>query len=209
MLDFTIANTAPTIRSLKADTALPIGSGTPVTWRAEAVGGPGPFEYRFFLYNYATQSWSALTGYGPSDSFTWTPSSADAGSYQVQAWIRRQGSTAASPAAYLNSEPFTVLDATPSIAAVNRDIADLTAGTPVTWTAVAGGGPGPLEYQFMRYDVSRQTWSIAQEYSWDNTFSWVPKTTERGAYTMQVWVRRFGSTASYENWLAASPFTVK
>ena len=72
-----------------------------VTWRAEAVGGPGPFEYRFWLYNQASESWADLTGYGPSDSVTWTPSSADAGNYHVQAWIRRQGSTAASPAAYL------------------------------------------------------------------------------------------------------------
>ena len=208
-LDFTVGNTAPTIRSLKADTALPAGSGTAVTWRAEAAGGPGPFEYRFFLYNQTRDSWSAVTGYGPSDSFTWTPSSADAGTYVVQAWIRRQGSTAASPAASLSTEPFTIVDATPTITAINRDLVDVTAGTPLTWTALARGGPGPLEYQFWLYDVSTQTWSLAQNYSWDNTFSWVPKTTERGTYSMQVWVRRFGSTASYETWSTASPFTVR
>ena len=82
-------------------------------------------------------------------------------------------------------------------------------GAPVTWTAVAGGGPGPLEYQFWRYNESLRTWSIVQEYSWDKTFSWVPKPTERGAYTVQVWVRRFGSTAPYESWFSASPFTVR
>jgi N-acetylmuramoyl-L-alanine amidase len=208
-LAFTIANSTPTIRSLRPDRALPIGSGTPVTWRADAVGGPGPFEYKFWRYSQSTDSWSALTAYGPSDSYTWIPSAADEGNFVVQAWIRRQGSTAANPAAYLSTQRFTVTDATPSISAVNRDVVETTAGMPVTWTAVAGGGPGPLEYQFWRYDVSRQTWSIAQEYSWDNTFSWVPKPSERGAYTIQVWVRRFGSATAYDGWMSASPFNIK
>jgi hypothetical protein len=208
-LPFTVADAVPVVKSLKADSALPIGSGTPVTWRAEASGGPGPFEYKFWLNNLATDSWSALTEYGPSDRYTWTPRAGDAGSYIVQVWIRRQGSTAGNYAAYRSTEVFTVADAVPSIAAITPDVTEnLTPGMPITWTALAAGGPGPLEYQFLRYDANRGSWSIAQDYSWDNTYSWVPKASERGSHTIQVRVRRFGSAASFEGWLQAPAFAV-
>jgi hypothetical protein len=67
--------------------------------------------------------------------------------------------------------------------------------TPITWTAVAIGGTGNLEYQFWRYRASTNIWTLVQKYSALSTFTWQPSAAEAGTYAMQVRVRSVGSTA--------------
>ncbi len=206
--DFQVANTAPTITALNSNTGLPVGTGTPLTWRTWMTGGPGPFEYKFFLYRHAASSWFVAQDYGSSNTFTWTPLPGDTGDYKLQVWTRRQGST--TTAAWLDSGTFSVADATPSVSAITRDApAPLTVGMPITWKAKGGGGPRPLEYRFWRHDVTRGTWTIAQDYSWDDTYSWVPSAGEEGSYMLQVWVRRTGSSADWQGWLSSEVFEVR
>jgi hypothetical protein len=82
----------------------------------------------------------------------------------------------------------------------------LTAGQPVTWTATASHS-SPLEYRFYLY--RKTVWTLAQDYSASNTFTWTPTGADVGEpYTVQVWVRSVGSTAQYEAWLSTPTFAV-
>ena len=66
--------------------------------------------------------------------------------------------------------------------------------SPITWTATATGGVGPLLYQFWRL---RQGvgWTMVQDYSTLNTFSWTPVEADAGSYVLQVWVKSSLSAA--------------
>ena len=196
---FQIANTTPTIRSITSDVAVPHGTGVPITWRTDAIGGPGPLRYKYLLYNQSRDTWIQLRDYAADSAFTWRPTAGDAGSYSLQVWVRRAGSTAAYDT--WGAAGFTLSDSTPVVRKITLDAATVAAGTPVTLTALASGGPGELELLFWRFRHSTGTWEAAQDYSWDKTLAWVPLPGDAGRYTFQLWVRRSGSTAWYEAWM--------
>ena len=73
----------------------------------------------------------------------------------------------------------------------------LTAGSPVTWTATATNTLSAVEYRFYLYKKS--AWVLVQDYSASNKYSWTPQVSDAGtSYSLQVWARAVGSTASYE-----------
>jgi hypothetical protein len=195
---FQIGNGVPVVRAVTSDKAAPFGTEAPVTFTVDARGGPGALQYSFLLYSQARDSWSQVRPYGPSNTFTWTPSMGDQGDYTVQAWVRRPSSTAPYEA-WAATGMFTVGNPTPTVQSVTINVGTATTvGTPLNVVARASGGPGFLEYRFLKYSLSTQAWTIVQEYSWDNSFAWVPGPLDRGLHTFQVWVRRSGSSAAYE-----------
>jgi hypothetical protein len=48
---------------------------------------------------------------------------------------------------------------------------------------------------------------MVQDYSASNTFAWTPTAFDVGAYTLEVWVRNFGSPAAYDAW-SDTTFTI-
>jgi len=203
---FDISNT-PLSVTISADAGVPIGTGAPVSWTAKVTGGPGPYEYRFYLFNAARETWALVQDYGLKDTFTWTPSIGDAGSYLFQAWVRRVGSGAVYDA-WTASGFFTVAGGAPSILSLTGSTGQqAVVGAPVTWTAKPAGGEGPLEYSFWMLNQATQVWTELQSYSWDRSFDWVPTVGQEGTYIVQVRVRRSSSTAPFEGWSSA-PFEV-
>ncbi len=105
-------------------------------------------------------------------------------------------------------EVFEPVDVTELIADRASPVAP---GTVVTWTATATGGTAPLQYQFWLYSPG-SGWSVLQSYSPSASVSWEPASA--GSYTVQVWVRSAGSTATYDDWrnsmnlVVSSPLTV-
>ena len=82
-----------------------------------------------------------------------------------------------------------------------------TAGSPVTFTAVGSSATGPVEYRFFILRAETGQWSVVREYGVANTAVWTPPIA--GTYITQIWVRRLGSTASYESYVNGAPLTVK
>jgi hypothetical protein len=76
--------------ALSADLAAPQGAGTPITWTAVAAGGQAPYQYRWLLHDGA--SYTVLAEWGASNTFVWTPVSANP-NYVVVARARSAGST--------------------------------------------------------------------------------------------------------------------
>jgi len=70
-------------------------------------------------------------------------------------------------------------------------------GTPITFTATATNGTAPYSYKWWVFDGA--AWTILQNWSASNTYTWTPITANSG-FRVAVWVRSAGSTAdSYDN----------
>ena len=82
----------------------------------------------------------------------------------------------------------------------------LLAGKPVTWTASATSKQGPVEYEF--WLLSAAGWVKAQDYSSNNSYTWMPSLGDGGVHAVQAWARTVGSTAKYEAWVGTALFTV-
>jgi len=205
---FTIANTSLVIGSLEADAALPAPTGAPITFKAKASGGPAPLQYRFYRLNRQTNIWTMVRDYSTVDNYTWTPAATDEGSYSVQVWVRRAGSTAAYDL-FRTSDAFSIMNVAPAVADF-RTTTPLPAGTgtPITWKVSAGGGPGPLQYRFYRLNRATNIWTMVQDFGPSSSYSWTPAAGEVGTYALQVWVKRPGATGAYEAWSSTPDFAI-
>jgi hypothetical protein len=77
-------------------------------------------------------------------------------------------------------------------------------GDSAQWTVVASAGGSPLEYIWYVYDGS--AWTSTTWSQTATSFHFIPKKT--GLHNLQVWVRRVGSTASYDAYKAANDLSV-
>jgi hypothetical protein len=93
------------IRSLTSNIEMSARAGTRVTWTAWASGGSGPLEYQF--WRWSGSGWQIVQAYGPSSTFGWTPTSAEAGKHAIQVWVRSVGSSAQYEA-YMGTAVFTI-----------------------------------------------------------------------------------------------------
>jgi hypothetical protein len=130
-----------------------------------------------------------------------------AGTYYYR--IRANGSAGSS--AWTNGSPFPAVAGALTFMSVTASRPSPFAPdgtTSITWTAIATGGIGPLQYEFWRYQ-SGVGWTMVQAYGTANTYTWTPGLNDAGTYTIQVWVRNAGSTASYDVWGNSSSLVVQ
>jgi hypothetical protein len=191
---FSVQPTAISVPWLFVDATFPSETGKPITWTAWPKGGmAGPLQYQFWLYSQGT-GWKNAQPYGPSQSFTWTPTFGDAGSHSLQVWVRRNGSTAAYEAWRASPGSFPVTAASLHLTTATRFPAP--PGHSIQWTADVPDPTANVEYEFSVYSTSTGQWSIAQPYGLSETFTWVPGTS--GDYAIRARVREVGSSAAFE-----------
>ncbi len=70
-----------------------LASAGTITFTANAAGGSGSYEYRFYLKDNITNAWSLVRDYNTTNTWAWTPGAA--ASYTIQVQARNVGSTAA------------------------------------------------------------------------------------------------------------------
>jgi hypothetical protein len=172
----------------------------PITFSATATGGPAPLQYKFLRYSAAT-GWRVAQDYSATNTFTWFPPE---GENAVQVWVRAAGSTA-TYLDWMSTGSFTVLSATPKLTSLSPDVVfPVSFLVPITFTATAIGGTGPLQFKFLRYSTMTG-WIVARDYGASNTFTWFPP---QGLNAVQVWVRSAGSTVAYQDWASTGLFNV-
>jgi hypothetical protein len=206
---FAIAAPAPVLVSavtIAANKTAPQKAGTAITWTATASGGVAPVQYKWLVYD---DSWKVVTGWSTSNTFTWTPSVANA-DYQVGVWVRG-GNNTNDTLEVSTSTPFpiTAAAATPRanavVLGVNR-IAPQTVGTTMIATATVSGGVGPYTYKWLVYDANG--WQAVTGWTSSNTYSWTPTKADAN-YQIGVWVRSAGNTNEEIEASGTLPFVIK
>lgn len=199
--------TATTLRvEVAADRLMPVAPRVPVTLTATASGTADPVEFKFRQLNASTGAWTTIANYSTNASITWRPETASR--HQIEVWARRVGSDARFEARSVAKvfEVATVPARLVSLA-VNQQF-PLPARSPVTLTAQAAGGSGPLEYQFWRFNAASGTWTVLQPYSPLSSVTWTPGEQDWGQYAFRVWVRSAGSRGRFEASAASDTFEI-
>jgi hypothetical protein len=81
-------------------------------------------------------------------------------------------------------------------------------GPQVVFEAVATGGSGSYEYQFWGKKSTQAAYSLARDYSPDNTWVWNTAGAGAGTYYVQAYARNAGSTLASEAISAPLPYVI-
>jgi hypothetical protein len=129
------------------------------------------------------------------------------GNYIVAVWARNEGVTDDASQA-MAQVSYTIAPATPTsplVMSLTSSVASPQApGTPITFTAAATGGRAPYQFKWWVHDGAQ--WSVAQEWSNGQTFSWQP--TRLGKYVVAAWIRNSGVTADASQSLAQVTYVI-
>jgi hypothetical protein len=199
---FDVATPAVHVTSLTAQPAAPVRPGDSVRFTAVASGGSGTLNYAFWLLDTATGVWSSLRGYAADNQVTWTAGAV--GRYAVQVWVR-DASSSKTYDAWLGNATVRVTDKVEVQSLTPNVAGPVSVGTPVTWSAVAGGAAN-IEYSFWAYRAETNQWSVLQQYGPSSSVVWAPSAP--GTYGFQVWARQVGSSQPFDDWKPAGPYQV-
>ena len=190
------------LTSLTSTVSLYATVGQPSRWTVTPAGGHMAL-FKFWLYTEATGSWSVLQDYSTENVLTWTPDTL--GRHLIQVWARNTDSSAAYDA-WIGSGFFTVTTDTLELRSVTPNVTmPVGVGTPISWTALASGITGPVEYAFWLFEEGAG-WSPVQDYSTAATVTWTP--ARPGRYALQAWARNAGNAATYETWVGTPFFDI-
>jgi YD repeat-containing protein len=88
---FTVTSGPVSAVSLVSNQVAPLATSVPITWTAQATGGTAPLQYRFYLFNNETSTWTIVQDWSASRQYTWTPTSGEFGVHAVQVWVKSTG----------------------------------------------------------------------------------------------------------------------
>ena len=209
---------------IRADRSVPQPAATTIIWTATPLGGRGPCEYKWLIYNGC--EWDVVKNWSGSNTLRWTPAFANP-RYRVSVWVRSTGSTvddfeATTEAAFAIDEiagaaPSPKLDSAmpQATSAPAQPVSTVTlranppspqpAGTTIVWTAAATGGGAGRQYKWFVYDGS--SWTPAAPWSTSDTLVWTP-ISANPRYRVAVWARSAGSVNDYFEACAEVGFAV-
>src|SRR4029079_5031238 len=147
----TAAPVAVTSITVTPDRSAPQITGTSITWTAAATGGTAPYQFKWYVFDGVT--WTAVTGWTSTATFTWTPAVANP-NYQVGAWVRSAGNSADAPEKYL-AVAFPITAAPVAVTSItvtpDRSAPQIT-GTSIAWPAAATGGTAHYQFKWYVFD---------------------------------------------------------
>jgi len=195
--------------ALTANRVAPQAPFTPITWTATPTGGVAPHQYKWRVFDGTT--WSVSANWSPTNSFIWTPSTANA-NYRVEVWLRSAGSTADAAEASIAS-PFPIESQLAGNANGGAASVSLTAnrtapqpiGNPISFTATPTGGTAPFAYKWFYFMGT--TWTAFGDWSSSPNFTWYP-TEPNANYRIRVWVKGAASTADEAEASAEQAFAI-
>ncbi|HEY4593226.1 MAG TPA: hypothetical protein VIJ61_12505, partial [Thermoanaerobaculia bacterium] len=181
---------------------------TTVTWTANPSGGTaGTFQYALFRRRLGTTPWTpdvTAAAWQASNSLSWTPTSADTGTWEIIVWVKDAYTPATQNGygfgAYYNAG--TLLVTAPLSVSGTGSPSSSPAGTTIHWTATASGGnPATTQYALFRRRSGDSAWTpdvTAPNWQSSNTLSWTPSANDAGTWEIIIWVKD-GATPSTMN----------
>ena len=184
----------------------PSAIGTAVTLTATAAGCASPL-YHFGIMAPGAAGYALAQDYSASRTYSWTTTGLAAGEYRFSVWARdasssgTQGNSAGRWDAYDNSTLYGLTSAAPPCSAVSVSVSPASPsaeGTSVTVTASAAGCSRPL-YHFGIMAPGAAGYTLAQDYSTANTYSWKTAGLAAGSYRFSVWAKDASSSGTQGN----------
>ena len=174
-------NGVSSISALTANRTSPSPAGTPVVWTATATGTPGPLQYQFWRLDGTT--WSMVQDYSTSNVFTCFPGVADVGNHTFAVWVRNQGSIVAYETTRA-SATFVIGPSVPALVTGLVNAPDLPRPTGYHRPAPAAVDRRHRSphLSLLQVQLSRGPWTMVQDYSVNNTYTWTPTAGEVGAF---------------------------
>jgi hypothetical protein len=182
--------------------------GNPISWQATATGGtPATTRFAFFRRPAGTTPWTpdaTAPAWQTSNTFTWTPTSADVNTWEIYVWVK-DGDTPATMNTYgyavgRGAGNVNVVNPPPLTLSATVSPAQVVYGNPFTWTATASGGtPATIKYAFFRRRSGTTPWTpdaTAPVWQTSNTFTWTPTSADVGTWDTFVWVKDGNTPAS-------------
>jgi cell wall-associated protease len=178
------------LTELTSSVPAPQAPGATITFVAATIGGVSPAQFKWLIFDGAT--WQTGQNWSTSNTFTWRPTNTNA-NYRIGVWARSASSTydaadSDASAGYLSFpivQPLALTDLSANLSSPQN------VGTSVTFSATANGGVAPYQYKWLISDGT--SWTVGQQWSTSNTFSWTPSTGNAN-YIIGVWVRSATST---------------
>jgi len=189
--------------TMTASPASPQTQGAAVTFSATATGCSLP-TYEFWVQP-PGGAWQILQAYSSSSTATWNTAGQPAGTWSLDVWVRQSGS-GASWETHLSSNPTYTLLAVQPCTGVTMGFSPSSPQPPgptVSLSATATGCTAPT-YQFW-VQPPGGAWQILQAYGNSATASWNTAGQPAGTYLFDVWVRQYGSSASWEAHISPNP----
>ncbi len=163
-------NVDPLSSSLRTNTLKP-ELGTTVKMVASASGGEGGYTYQFVVYNMNDKKNEYVKDYSSASTITWTPKTA--GNRKVYVRVKDKAGQ------IVKSSELTV-SVNEKLSAAAK-MATIIGGVKVT--GIGAGGDGKYEYKFVMYTPATQKWTLLQNYSATNTYTWkISGTSARQIY---------------------------
>jgi hypothetical protein len=171
--------------------------GNAITWTASASGGtPATTQYAMGRRRTGATAWIPdSTAWQTSNAFSWTPTAADVGTWEI-ALVVKDGNTPPNANGYgyaAYSNPGQIQVVAPLTVTGTGSPASSTAGTTITWTATASGGSAAtIQYAFFRRRAGTVPWTpdvTAPAWQASNVLSWTPAMADIGTWETYVWVR--------------------
>ena len=179
--------------SLTSDKAAPQAPGTSVTFTATATGGAAPHQFRFFAFDGTT--WTPLTNWGTTNTYTWTPASANAG-YQVRAAAKSAWNSGGYES--YSTVNYAIMPLVSAVTLTANKTAPQMPGTAVTFTATAAGGQAPYYYRWFQ-STDGSTWTPLTSWGSANTYTWTPATGNAN-YQIRALAKGSWNPGVYENY---------
>ena len=167
--------------------------------------------YRYWVKGPATGGfWRIARDWSTDPTWVWPTSPADAGTSEIQVQVR--DGLHSSPAGWDDDAGalFTVLrpNLPPTLISLKPDKPSAqVAGTPIKWTAVASDPDRePVFYKFWLTGPSTgNAWTVVQDWSTKNQWTWADSPSNGGAYTVYVFARdgKHNPATGYDSALGA------
>ena len=149
-----------------------VNAGAKLTLTAQTTLGSG-CTYKFIIFNPATNQWFKLQDFSSSNTFTWTAGSDGTRLFYVDV-KDADGNVTRSKA--LN---VTIGNGSANWLSVKATVSSNTSktGDKITFTAEGVGGKAGYTYKMVVYNKTTKTWGLVQNFSSNNTITWIAGTT--------------------------------
>ena len=149
-----------------------VNAGAKLTLTAQTTLGSG-CTYKFIIFNPATNQWFKLQDFSSSNTFTWTAGSDGTRLFYVDV-KDADGNVTRSKA--LN---VTIGNGSANWLSVKATVSSNTSktGDKITFTAEGIGGKAGYTYKMVVYNKTTKIWGLVQNFSSNNTITWIAGTT--------------------------------